>query len=416
MPTMEQTDLHDSIPELATRHIAQNNLIASSTQSSNPYLAHRLFHSTPAMPKTAQPFDVQSSILRRNAYALDLLSLKYSGLAKSTSEYLQEQPSPTVSASVNTISVVNAAAHARNQLGKAAIKEMLPQLEKRPKDVGLLLTIIQLYMLTNNHGSAVSLLDTFLGRLQQSSAPADQDVRFAPGLVALIVSLYTSQGRKSQIKSELAKAASYWRHKSKPSSSLLLAAGRSLLESTKPEDHTAASQVFETLRKEDPNNRLAIAGYIASNAATSPDKIESELDKLTPIARLTAGVDVAALVRAGVAQPRSSTATGSKKRSAEDAVKPSKKRVRKSRVPKNVDAGKAPDPERWLPLRDRSTYRPRGKKGKQKAAALTQGGMSGPGGSEERLPLAGGAGVVKVEKAGGGAGAKNKKKGKGGKR
>ena len=38
------------------------------------------------------------------------------------------------------------------------------------------------------------------------------------------------------------------------------------------------------------------------------------------------------------------------------------------------DPAKKADPERWLPIRDRSSYRPKGKKGKQRAAALTQGG------------------------------------------
>lgn len=33
------------------------------------------------------------------------------------------------------------------------------------------------------------------------------------------------------------------------------------------------------------------------------------------------------------------------------------------------------DPERWLPLKDRSSYRPKGKKGKKKALDATQGGV-----------------------------------------
>jgi len=41
---------------------------------------------------------------------------------------------------------------------------------------------------------------------------------------------------------------------------------------------------------------------------------------------------------------------------------------------RNVD-----NPERWLPLRDRSTYRPKGKKRRQKAVVLTQGGISKKG-------------------------------------
>ena len=61
-----------------------------------------------------------------------------------------------------------------------------------------------------------------------------------------------------------------------------------------------------------------------------------------------------------------------------------------------------------MPLQDRSTYRPKGKKTKRKGAEATQGGQSV---SEEVLELVGGAGAVKVEKASG-ASSKKKKKGK----
>ncbi|KAI9826378.1 MAG: Signal recognition particle core component [Thelocarpon impressellum] len=406
------------IPDLSTRQIAQINVIESSPQTPNPYLAHRLFHAIPPLPKTAQPFDVQASILRRNAYALDLLSLKYGGVARSTSEFLSGQPSPTISAGVNSISVISAAAHAQSQLGKAGLKKILPLLEKRPKDVGLVLTAIQLYMQSGNYGSAVSLLDSFLPRLEDSTTPADQAIRFAPGLVAVAVSLYAVQGRTAHINAELAKAASYWRDTSEEARSLLLAAGKTLLLSSKDEEQQMADTIFSSLHGQDPNNRLVIAGYVASNAMASPDLVEPKLELLSPVERLTAGVDVAALLRAGIARPPApSVVPSSKKRAAEGAVKPAKKRVRKSRLPKDYDASKPADPERWLPLRDRSTYRPKGKKGKQKQAALTQGGFSA--GAEERAASTGGAAVVKSEKApgggsGGGAKAK-KKKGKGGK-
>ena len=68
------------------------------------------------------------------------------------------------------------------------------------------------------------------------------------------------------------------------------------------------------------------------------------------------------------------------------------------------------DPERWLPLRDRSSYRPKGKKGKKKATDNTQGGFVR---EEETLELAGGAGSVKVEKAPAQSSSNNKKKKKG---
>jgi signal recognition particle subunit SRP72 len=369
------------------------------------------------MPKTAKPFEFQSTLLRRNNYTIDLLSLKYLGVVKSTAKYISQHPSPNLSADVNSISVVNAAAHAQNHIGKAGLKEILPLLEKRPNDVGLILTVLQLYLLTNNYGSAISLLESFFKRLEVSSTPTDQDVRFAPGLVGVLVSLYSLQGRKSHMRTELAKAASYWRRKSNIFPSLLRAAGKALLESPKPEDQAAAAKIFESLKEQDPNDRLSVAGYIASHVTPSSDlsKFQADIDKLGPIPRL----DTAALEEAGVPHAPTLNAGASKKRAADAAAAalPKKKRVRKSRLPKDFDPSNPPDPERWLPLRDRSSYRPKGRKGKARAAAATQGGVSTSERDGEKIELVGGTGVVKVEKVGGGGGGgkAKKKKGKGGK-
>jgi len=267
-------------------------------------------------------------------------------------------------------------------------------------------------MLTNNPGPAINLLEKFFKRLEESTTPTDLDVRFVPGLISLIVSLYRLSGRKAPIKTELGKAASYWRRKSKPSSSLLRAAGISLLETSKPEDLASAGEIFTRLRNQDPNDRIAIAGLVASNAISDYEKVFSDLEKLTPVSRLISGIDAAALEDAGIPTlPTPTVAVTSKKRAAEtEKEKPVKKaKIRKSKMPKDFEEGKKMDPERWLPLRDRSSYRPKGKKGKKKAMELTQGGLVR---EEESLELAGGAGTVKVEKSGGGGGKAKKKKGK----
>lgn len=350
---------------------------------------------------------------------LDLSCLKASGVASSTSRFLSQASLPTISTIVNSISVINAAANAHSQLGKAGIKSLLFLMEKRPTDVGLLLTVIQLYMLTNNHGAAINVLETFMKRLETSTAPGNEEVRFAPGLVALQVCLSRLQGRKAQIRTELEKAAGYWRTKPKPSTSLLREAGAILLTPTNATDSNIAREIFEELKKHDPNDPSVIAGLIASNIQDDPQKLSNEVRKLTPIPRLIPGIDAAALEEAGVPRlPSALSADSTKKRRAEDASKPAKKRMRKSRLPKDYDPKKPPDPERWLPLRERSTYRPKGKKGKAKAAGLTQGGISTAGG-EESGEFAGGAGAGKSEKLGIAGNAVNKakkKKVKGGKR
>ncbi|KAL8684608.1 MAG: hypothetical protein Q9218_008219, partial [Villophora microphyllina] len=367
----------NDISDASTREVAYNNTIAASTNIENPYLAHRSLHDAAAIPNTDKLFTIQSDRIKENKLVLDLLVSKFSGVIKSTSRLLADMPSSTTSPHINNISVLNAAAHAQRRLGNFGIKQMLPLLEKRPLDVGLALVIIQLYILTNNHGSAVTVMESLLKHLEASTSPDDEDVRFAPGLVGAVVSLYTLQGRKTQITTELAKAASYWRHKSKPSRSLLQAAGVALLESKKSEDQDLARKIFTTLQEQDPESRITTAGYVAAHAFSSTS-ITDEAKTLTPISRLVAGIDASALEEAGVPQPKSSAdaaLAASRKRALDEKPKPAKKRIRKSRLPKDYDPNKQPDPERWLPLRERSSYRPKGKKGKQRAAGLPQGGV-----------------------------------------
>lgn len=291
---------------------------------------------------------------------------------------------------------------------------MLPLLEQRPLDVGLAMVVIQLYILTNNHGSAVTVLESLLKHLEASNASNDQDVRFAPGLVATVVSLYTLQGRKKQIRTELAKAATYWRHKSKPPKSLLQAAGVVLLESSRSADEAAFREIYSTLHREDPSSKLTTAGYVAAHAfSTTP--VDEQASKLTPTSRLIADIDVSALEEAGVLQlvVGSNTAqAATRKRALDEKPKPAKKRLRKSRLPKDYDPNKTPDPERWLPLRERSSYRPKGKKGRQKAAALTQGGVEKGGEAAGASSGKSSEGVIKAATGGGGAKAKSKKKSK----
>lgn len=376
-------------------------------------MAHRLLHTTLSLPDTDKLFTFQSDRIEENAFILDLLVSKYGGVIESTSKIFTEQPHPTIASHLNSLSVLNAAAHAQNRLGRFGIKHMLPLLEKRPLDVGLALVVVQLYILTNNHASAVTVMESLLKHLESSEAFDHQDVRFAPGLIATAVSLYILQGRKTQIKTELAKAASYWRHKSKRPTSLLQAAGLGLLESNNSEDQDLSREIFATLHDQDPTSRVATAGYIAAHALSS-DLVADQTKGLTPTSRLVAGIDASALEEAGVPQPKLSAdaQAASRKRALDEKPKPAKKRSRKSRLPKEFDPSKTPDPERWLPLKERSSYKPKGKKGRQKVAGLTQGGVDKAGDTATGPSGKGSEGVIKAAGAGVANKAKNKKKSK----
>ena len=380
---------------------------------SNPFLSRRFFDNIPTLPKTDQLFHFQTDRIQQNSLVLDLHTLKFAGVSRSTAKLLSNQ-APTNSAHINNISILNAAAQAQNQLGKLGLRKILPLLEKRPYDIGLILTIVQLYVLTNNMGSAITVLESFFNRLASTKdREINQDVLFAPGLTATLVSLYTSQNRKSQIKTVLAKAASYWRHKSKPPTALLEAAGLELLDSEDIDHQALTTDIFSTLYSANPSSRVAKAGYVAAHtqgSRSSPPPKESE--SLSPVARLITGIDVATLEAAGVPPSSSNNSLTTRKRtlgSVDSKVK--RKRIRTNRLPKDYEEGKIPDPERWLPLRDRSSYRPKGKKGRAKAAALTQGGLGGEKGNKVgEGGKGGGEGVIKATSVVGVAGSKGKKK------
>lgn len=360
----------------------------------------------------------------RNKAAVSLSCYKYDGLSKATSAPLKENPIPSTDFERLNWGYLNAAAKAKCQSDKEARAKILEVLAKRPYDLGLLLTIIQLYVQAKKYDSAIGVLRKFFSYLEEAGSDDHADVRYAPGLVALAVALYRTEHRQKDIRKELGHAAAYWQSIPKNSSTTLLReAGIELLRSSKPSDLATAGAAFERLAEQNPGDKIAHAGLVASFATSDFAKVESHLASLSSVDELTAGIDVSALLDAGVPAfpaPQQSP-PAKKKRKADDTevgVEPAAapktttkitEKKKKPRLPKNYEPNVKVDPERWLPLRDRSYYRPKNKKGKKKAAESTQGGMVAN--ETETLNLAGGAGQIKVEKApqGGGGGGKKKK-------
>ena len=401
-----------SIQELSTKKVARNNIVLARQTAVNPFVLYKALHETPDAINNDRLFDFQQNALLGNSHAVDLLVQKYDGMIRSTAKALSKSPCPSAEASTNLLSVYNAAGYARGETGQKALKQILPVLERRPKDLGLLLTVVQLYVNAGNTTSAITAVERSLRSLEESTSEADQDARFNPGLLSVLVALYQREGRKLQIQSTLAQAAAYWRKKPEPPASLLRAAATFLLHSDDRSDLATAGDLFRSLYQQDSSDRMAIAGYVASQATLDYSQVESQLDRLPEISDLVADIDVSALESAGVAPSASSAAAaaaafaGARKRTATDKEGRATKRVRKSRLPENYDADKKPDPERWLPLRDRSSYRPKGRKNKQRAADRTQGGVVTEKAEESPAP--------QQQKSGGGGGnaKKNKKKGK----
>ena len=356
------------IPDAATKRVAQANLLATKDNQINPYLAQRVLGSTPDVSIDRQFFQFQKAILARNAMVVDLQAHKFSHVKHSSS-------------AGHSGGVFAAAAYAKNQQGQAAIKELLPFLERRPGDIGLVMTIVQLYVLTNNPQTATTVLENFLARLELSTASSDHDVRYSPGLVGLTVSIYAGQNRVTPAKLELIKAAKHWRRKSKQtpgSLNLLKAAGAVQLERPAGDDEAIALEFFRLAIDPSTTDVATVAGLLAAGEEyVESHKVHQQSPR--PVEELTAEVDASSLEEQGVAQlPTRALHTTSIKRRADTSTTSTRpKKIRQSRLPKDFDPSKKPDPERWLPLRERSSWRPKGKKkGKASQGMATQGGIA----------------------------------------
>ena len=243
------------VTDATTKHIAQTNTAIASSKAPNVFLLERQSRSSASLSSANQPFTFQSSSLSRNDLTLDLLTKKYSSL-ESTSAL--EKP---------WAGVHRAASHTHNIDEKQTLKDLASVLERRPTDIGVLVTVIQLCALAGNTEAAASYLQKSLNALERSSQPSQKDSRFAPGLVALTVSLAMRQGRTAHIKAELAKACSYWRTKLKNGTNHVLPrtrAAAAFLDSVTPSDLTHASELYHELRGEHANDEAIDLGIISA--------------------------------------------------------------------------------------------------------------------------------------------------------
>jgi signal recognition particle subunit SRP72 len=380
-----------------TKYIGLVNAVASfadqeaSTGKYNPFHARRLFHSATPPTDNTRLFRYQSLVVEQNRLNIDIQSFKNEGVSRSTLSKLSSES--TTDPILNTLSVVNSVAVSGPEATeKHVLRTTLELLKKRPYDLGLTLLASQIHIRASNYQAAASVLESLLSHL-----PDTDPTRHAPGLVALAVALYTHLGRPAAAKATLASAASHWRTAAPDTGShdaLLRAAAAALLlqrssssasgaeeEQEAGRDARAARAIFAGLHARRPDDAACAAGLAAALAACGPAAALAERPELVaalrPARELVDGVDVDALEAQGVARP--AVAAEAAKADAADGGPARKRRKRSlppSRRPKDFVEGREPaDKERWLPLRERSYWRPKGKKGRARAAGLTQGGV-----------------------------------------
>ncbi|XP_023541561.1 signal recognition particle subunit SRP72-like [Cucurbita pepo subsp. pepo] len=201
-----------------------------------------------------------------------------------------------------------------------------------------------------------------------------QDIQHMPATVATLVSLKERAGDVDGAIAVLDSAVKWWSNAMTEDNKLdvvLQEAASFKLRHGREED---AAKLYEELVKTHGSIE-ALAGLVKTVARVDIKKAETYEKQLKPLPGLKT-VDVENLEKtSGAKHVESAADLGASDAYMVDKskAKSKKKRKRKPRYPKGFDPanpGPPPDPERWLPRRERSSYRP---KRKDKRAAQVRG-------------------------------------------
>ena len=253
----------------------------------------------------------------------------------------------------------------------AASTELLEAHLRAKPDSKILLyaTLAQLYLAQGNMSRVCAILHSI------------PDLPQHLGVVSSLVSLHTSCGAIDAASETLDEAVAWWMKQRRSDQvqqvyhSLAMHSARYKLQHKKYE---AAAVVLEQLRSESPSDLRVLAMLISCYSRFDSRRAE-ELSRTLPTLQGHSSVDVDALEqmpsfrhsRRQVLKPEEKLPEKKELLSKEKK----RKKKRKPKLPKNYNPGAEADPERWLPLRERTYYR-KGRKQGFSALRGTQGTSS----------------------------------------
>lgn len=229
-----------------------------------------------------------------------------------------------------------------------------PKLELKPSvRLAMSLAVAQLFIdESENYDEAANILISAYGAI-----PEDSPFKHAPGFVSALVAGYKVKGA--------------------PGAPIVESAIEHWPDRDSSNFHGALQIIAESAWKKDvirflPPSNLDIPSLVASRMTANLPVSQSEVQLLPSVETLVQGIDTEDLEESGLLHisHKRSNPNASHGRPA-DKIKRTK---RKGKTSQTFNPDVQPDPERWLPKRDRSTYRPTRKE--KKNAKSTQGGAS----------------------------------------
>uniref|UniRef100_A0A672NF67 Signal recognition particle subunit SRP72 n=1 Tax=Sinocyclocheilus grahami TaxID=75366 RepID=A0A672NF67_SINGR len=235
---------------------------------------------------------------------------------------------------------------------------------------GIKLTMAQLYLTQGHVTKACDILKSL------------EEIKYKPGMLSALVTMYTHEEDIDSAIDVFTQAIQYYQSE-QPGAAIHLslvreAANYKLKYGRKKE----ATSDLEQLWKQNTNDVHTLAQLISAYSLVDQDKAKALSKHLPSPDTMSFNVDVDELENShGATYIRKKAAkvvgeSQPKEPGPEDIKK--KKKKKKGKLPKNYDPKSTPDPERWLPMRERSYYRGK-KKGKRKeqVGRGTQGATSG---------------------------------------
>ncbi|KAF9200649.1 hypothetical protein BGZ49_009107 [Haplosporangium sp. Z 27] len=343
--------------EVTVPAVAANNLVVIQKED-DLFDSHKKIKTATTKALGVKFFTNQKRAISMNELLLNLYQNKFVACKDTARQLLKAQPDN------DALYLILAAINHKQKKTAKALEELKEFAAIRPESVAIEFAILQLQLLNGqDYTASIESLTRFLKKLPQSE-------QYRPGYVALLVWLYDQAGQGEKGVDLLSEASAVWAKDNKSAtmpSTLLRQTAAFKLRSHR---YKEAAKDYEELVRADPSDPAAIAGLIMAYSEFEPALAEKYGASLPEMKNLM-DLDVEALEKVvpGLKREYVSTKTsaagaglggshrrpGSRPRRS-GARKPNK---RKPLLPKNFDPNQPgnPDPERWLPKRDRAAAR-----------------------------------------------------------
>uniref|UniRef100_A0AAQ5YU38 Signal recognition particle subunit SRP72 n=1 Tax=Amphiprion ocellaris TaxID=80972 RepID=A0AAQ5YU38_AMPOC len=250
--------------------------------------------------------------------------------------------------------------------------ELLQQFsDQNPESAsGIKLTMAQLYLVQGHVTKACDVLRSI------------EEFKHKSGMISALVTMYSHEEDIDSAIDVFKQAIEHYQSEQPGSAAHLALVREAANFKLKYGRKKEAISDLEQLWKQNTNDVHTLAQLISAYSLVDTDKAKSLSKHLPSADTMSFNVDVDELENshgATYVRKKAAKVVGESlpKEQGQDEIK-KKKKKKKGKLPKNYDPKATPDPERWLPMRERSYYRGK-KKGKKKEqiGKGTQGATAG---------------------------------------